>query len=230
MKRRGSWLAAALVALAGALQPVLPASALEEVVIQLPLLETSFTVRVSELANPDALRTGNSDLAELDRASNGAVGRQLAELMNQPVPLSLVPIADRAVGSPLLEQAMLLLSSFGTVDGLATDLSGETLRQVLLKASRNGEPTLLNLIQAIPGRSVSLDLGRARAIANRMVAQRSQAEQLIASRSPVPPPAVPISRGSRCSPTSSSCRWPIAVSHSSCGSWSRRPAAAAAWF
>ncbi|WP_255347517.1 dTDP-glucose 4,6-dehydratase, partial [Synechococcus sp. GFB01] len=49
-----SRLAAALVALAGALQPVLPASALEEVVIQLPLLETSFTVRVSELANPDA--------------------------------------------------------------------------------------------------------------------------------------------------------------------------------
>lgn len=195
MTRGPSWLGAALVAVAGMLQPVPPASALEEVVIRLPLLETSFTVRVSELADPDALRLGNSDLAQLDRASSGAVGRQLAELLNQPLPLSLVQAADGSVGSPLLEQAMLLLSSFGAVDGVPTDLSGQTLRQVLLKASRNGEPTLLSLIQAIPGRSVSLDLGRARAVADSMVAQRSQAEQLIASRPPVPPPAAPLSRG-----------------------------------
>ena len=43
-----------------------PARAIEEVLIELPLLDSSFSVRVSELKSPQALMAGRSDLAELD--------------------------------------------------------------------------------------------------------------------------------------------------------------------
>jgi predicted dienelactone hydrolase len=166
------------------LLPVPPARALEEAVIQLPVLQTSFTVRLSELRSAADLRRGNSDLAELDRATNGAVGRQILELLQQPIPLSLQQVAEGSVGSPLLEQAMLVLSSFGRVEGRAPDLTGRTLREALLQASAGGEPSLLSLLKAIPGQRVTIDLGRAQQIATRMKRQRSDAEALIATTPP----------------------------------------------
>ena len=57
----------------GALLAATPARALEEVLIEIPLLETPFRVRLDELASPEALRRGSSDLAELDRATE--IGR-----------------------------------------------------------------------------------------------------------------------------------------------------------
>ena len=182
----------AAVAGAAALLPLTPARALEEVVLQLPLLETRFTIRVSELADPQTLLRGSSDLAELDRASNGAVGRQLLALLNQPLPLSLTQVADGSVGSPLLEQAMLVISSFGTLEGTPPDLTGETLRLALQRASSQGQPTLLNLIQAIPGQRVTIDLGHARTIALRMLRQNRQAERLLASQPVVPAATAPL--------------------------------------
>jgi predicted dienelactone hydrolase len=195
-----SGVALAVLGLVGVLQPMAPARALEEVVVRIPLLDTSFTLRVSELQSPEALRNGSSDLAQLDRASAGAVGRQLASLLRQPVPLSLSQLADGSVGSPLLEQALLVLSSFGQVEGRPADLTGETLQRALRQASGGGEPTLLSLIEAIPGQRVTLDLGRAWAISTRMAQQRRVAEQLIASQPAVPAPtaspapAVPVLR------------------------------------
>ncbi|MFM2080561.1 MAG: hypothetical protein RLZZ219_1243 [Cyanobacteriota bacterium] len=193
---RGALLAGLLASLAGA--P--PAGAIELIEMRIPLLDTSFTVRVSELLNPTGLGNGDSDLAELDRASNGALGRQLRALLNQPVPLSLSQIADGSVGSPLLEQAMLVLSSFGSIEGRPPDLSGESLRQALQQASRNGQPTLLNLIQAIPGERVRVDLGRARAVALRMAAQSRQAERLLSTMPPAPAAVAPQPAGA--APTS----------------------------
>lgn len=179
-RRRTSLLGALLAATATLLAPH-PAQALEEVLIQLPLLDTTFTLRVSELRDPEALRRGNSDLADLDRATDGAVGRRLRAVLEEPIPLSLTKVADESVGSPLLEQAMLVLSSFGRVDGLAPDLSGEVLRQTLNSAAREGRPTVLDLIEAIPGKRVTLDLGRAQSMAVRMAQQRRQSERLLAS-------------------------------------------------
>jgi len=177
------------------LAPLAPARALEEIVVYLPLVETGFTLKVSELSSPDALRNGSSDLAELDRATSGAVGRQLWEVLNQPVPISLTRIVDGSVGSPLVEQAMLVISSFGQVEGQQPDLTGEKLREALDRASAKGKPTLLNLIEALPGDRLRLDLTMAKNIANRMVAQRDEAERLLASLPPVPTPATPIPAG-----------------------------------
>ena len=195
VRRRMGW---ALLGVASALlplAPLAPARALEEIVVYLPLVETGFTLKVSELSSPDALRNGSSDLAELDRATSGAVGRQLWEVLNQPVPISLTRIVDGSVGSPLVEQAMLVISSFGQVEGQQPDLTGEKLREALDRASAKGKPTLLNLIEALPGDRLRLDLTMAKNIANRMVAQRDEAERLLASLPPVPTPATPIPAG-----------------------------------
>ena len=175
--------------------PTAPALALEEVVIELPLLKTQLTVKLRELKSAEALRQGSSDLAELDRASNGAVGRQVIELLQQPVPLSVKQIADGSMGSPLVEQAMLVLSSIGFVEGRNPDLSGTTLTEALRQAASEGEPTLLSLLKAIPGQRFTLDLGRARQLFSRMLRQRQQAESLLAATpavlQPVAPPLSP---------------------------------------
>ena len=183
--------AIALLALVAPLIPTAPALALEEVVIELPLLKTQLTVKLRELKSAEALRQGNSDLAELDRASNGAVGRQVIELLRQPVPLSVKQVADGSVGSPLVEQAMLVLSSIGFVEGRSADLSGRTLTEALRQAASDGEPTLLSLLKAIPGQRLTLDLGQTRQLFNRMLRQRQQAESLLAVTPAASPPLSP---------------------------------------
>jgi predicted dienelactone hydrolase len=214
----GLWLGATF--LGAVLGPALvlggaPARALEVVYVAIPLLDTKLKIRLDEISDPQSLINGNSDLAELVRASDGVVGgshggigganrgarvgngnsiaARIIELFNTPVPLSLTQIANGSVGSPLLEQAMLVLSSFGTIEGRPADLSGRTLNQSLLRAASNGEPTLLSLMRAIPGRAINLDLGRARRIGQLMLAQRRRAEQLMASlpAASLPPAAMP---------------------------------------
>ena len=180
-----------LLALVAPLIPTAPALALEEVVIELPLLKTQLTVKLRELKSAEALRQGNSDLAELDRASNGAVGRQVIELLRQPVPLSVKQVADGSMGSPLVEQAMLVLSSIGFVEGRSADLSGRSLTEALRQAASDGEPTLLSLLKAVPGQRLTLDLGRTRQLFNRMLRQRQQAESLLAVTPAVSPPVSP---------------------------------------
>ena len=172
--RRGGALLAGLLTLL----PALPVRALEEVVVELPLLESTLTVNLAELRDPVALQQGSSELAELDRASGGALGRSLLKLLNQPMPLAITQLAATSVGSPLLEQALLLVSSFGVVEGQSTDLSGAELRDALVRAaaaSPGGQPTLLQLMEAIPGRRVQLNLSQAQQIAKRLIEQRSAA-------------------------------------------------------
>ena len=175
-----------------------PALALEEVVVELPLLENSLSVKLSELKNPEALMQGSSDLAELDRASDGELGRKLLKLLNHPVPVSFRQMAESSVGSPLLAQALLLVSSFGTVEGRSPDLSGATLKQALDKAtaeSVDGHPTLLQLMEAIPGERVRLNLSHAQVVLARMLRHRHRADQLMAAAVPVPAaiPTAPVS-------------------------------------
>ena len=183
-----------LLAAASCVVLQLPAHALEEVVVELPLLQDSIKLNLSELSSPEALINGNSDLAELDRASDGALGRKLLKLFNHPLPATLRQLGDAAVGSPLLEQTLLFLSSLGSIEGQRADLSGETLKQALDRASAaapDGKPTVLQLMQAIPGERVRLDLGRAQFILTRMLRQHSQASRLMATVPAAPPAPVP---------------------------------------
>ena len=162
-----------------------PARALEEIQLRLPLLETKFTIKVSELASRQLLSQGNSDLAELDRASNGALGRQLQQLFDTPLPLPVKKLVANSAGTPLFEQALLVASILGKVDGLPNRVNGEQLNQALEKAKVNGELTLLGLIQALPGRTATLDFEPAVRGLQRLKRQQTEARQL-ASGAPVP--------------------------------------------
>ncbi len=177
--------------LGGSLLTAGPARAIEEVVIEFPQLELEVIVRVPELENPALLRQGTSDLAELDRASGGALGPKLSELFNQPVPVGLVNIAEGSVGSPLLDQALLVLSSLGTVEGSDQVFTGDDLQAALKAGTAGADPTLLSLIKAIPGERVRLNLGRIREVTESMLRQRRMSEALIAAVPPAPVAAVP---------------------------------------
>ncbi|MCH9714369.1 MAG: alpha/beta hydrolase [Cyanobacteria bacterium] len=164
----------------------LPARAIDQVVLELPLLELGFTVSLRELENPQTLRQGQSDLAELDRASDGAVGRQLKNILNTPLPLQTGAVLDQVVGTPLLEQVLLAVTTLGRVDALPQDLSGADLSRAVAEASAAGELTLLSFLRALPGESVTVDLPQAAGALQRMMGQRRQAEALLATASAVP--------------------------------------------
>lgn len=158
-----------------------PARAIDRVELQLPFLEISFTVSLRELGDPEALWRGDSDLAELNRASRGALGRQLKRVFNTPLPVQTRDVVDQVVGTPLLEQALLAASTLGRVDGMPKDLSGSDLALALERASASGDLTLLTFLRALPGESVTVDLPQAITALQRIVAQRRQAEAVLAS-------------------------------------------------
>ena len=81
---------------AAALLGPAPARAIETINLRLPLLETDFSIRVAELRSPDALIAGDSDLAELDRATRGEIGRRLKAVVNSNLPLKIEAVFARA--------------------------------------------------------------------------------------------------------------------------------------
>jgi hypothetical protein len=66
----------------------LPVRAIEVVQLKFPFDLGTYTVKVSELANSKSLLNGTSDLAELDRATDGKIGQLLAKAFLTPLPLS----------------------------------------------------------------------------------------------------------------------------------------------
>ncbi|EDY37412.1 hypothetical protein CPCC7001_290 [Cyanobium sp. PCC 7001] len=161
-----------------------PARAIDTVVLQLPLLDFGFTVKLSELENPERFWRGTSDLAELNRATNGAVGRHMREIFDTPLPVETRLVINQAAGTPLLQQVLLLVSALGQVEGLPTDLSGNELTEVLNRASSSGELTLYTFLRAIPGEAVTVDLPQAITALQRMAVQRKQAKAVLASQTP----------------------------------------------
>jgi predicted dienelactone hydrolase len=177
-------LASLALLLAASLAAPPPARALEQIELKLPILETTFTIRLDELSDPRRLFSGHSDLAELDRAARGAIGRQLVDLLNTPLPLQARAVAHQAVASPLARQALLLLSSLGGVDGLPADVSGETVSMVLDQAHARGSLTMLGVLQAVPGRTASVDLGKGLFLLQRLNGQLRPAPQLLEEVTP----------------------------------------------
>jgi predicted dienelactone hydrolase len=150
-----------LLGVAAPLATLPPAVALERVELQLPLLQLRFEVRVSELADPARLANGSSDLAEIDRATEGALGRRITELFSAPLPLSTKALVRNSVGTPLFEQAMLVATTLGSIDGVPPDLDGSELSAALQKASASGDLTIQSLLQALPGQTATINLERA---------------------------------------------------------------------
>lgn len=162
-----------------------PARALETVKFQLPLLQTDFTVKVSELASPERLFNGNSDLAQLDQATSGQIGRHLSQLMASPLPLPVRNLVSNAVGTPLFDQVMLLTSSLVQVQDLPPDRDGSRLAAALEQIPVGKPITLLALLQALPGQTASIDMERALYAVQRLQRQQRLGQQLVTQLAPV---------------------------------------------
>jgi predicted dienelactone hydrolase len=161
-----------------------PARALEEVQLQLPLLEVGFTVRVSELGDSAKLFNGSSDLAELDRATNGMLGARLTELFGTSLPVGTKALLKNAAGTPMFEQALLVASTLGSIDGVPAEINGDELTEALRLASANGDVTIQTLLQALPGRTATVDLASALSGLQRLRNQFRPAQRLVRSLPP----------------------------------------------
>ena len=178
-RRRAQRHGGRLALLAGLALAASPVRALETVKLELPLLQTDFTVRVSELASPQRLFTGNSDLAELDQATGGRIGRVLSQLMSAPLPLPVRNLVNNALGTPLFDQVMLLTSSLVEVQDLPPDLDGSRLAAALDKIPTGQPITLLTVLQALPGETASIDLEQALYAVQRLQRQQRLGRQLV---------------------------------------------------
>ena len=157
------------------------ARSIETIRLRLPLLETDFLIRVSELRSPAALLAGDSDLAELDRATNGVIGQKLKAVLQSNLPLELKAVLLNAKGSPLLDQVLLLVGALGDIDGLPEPIEPAQFHRALELAAAKGGISLLDVLENLPGESVTVELGRLGYSLQRFRAQRRQAEQLIAA-------------------------------------------------
>jgi predicted dienelactone hydrolase len=180
-RRRGLFLS--VLACGLGLVPASPARAIEELTLRLPVLDLSLSARVSELQSPQALWAGDSDLAQLNRAFRGRYAAQVGELLQTPLPL------QQDADNPMTRQATLLLRSLVDVDAAEPDLLAADPVQIALgRVQAARQPlTLLNLLQALPGRHVTIRLERALPYLRRLQRQEGEADAMIAGRPPLPP-------------------------------------------
>ena len=173
--------------LAGLLLAVLaaePARALETIRLKLPLMQETFTLKVSDLRDPRSMVAANSDLAELNRATNGAIGHQLAQLLDSALPLQLGSLMRVAQGSSLLDQVLLLIASLGEIDGLsAPPTAGRADLELALRqaAANDGTLSLADVLAAVPGTTATVDLNRLLAALGRLQRQQADALPLLAA-------------------------------------------------
>jgi len=171
----------ALLLGAGPLLAGAPAQALEQIQLMLPLLETPFTIQLSELRDQRKLLSGDSDLAELDRATDGAIGRRLVEAFQTPLPLPVKAFAEQSVGSPLVNQVLLLISSVVLVEGVRQPLDSSQLATSLESSQAKGSLNLLEVLEALPGKSASVDLQRVVFAIDRLANQQRLGNDLVTS-------------------------------------------------
>ena len=173
--------------LAGLLLAVLaaePARALETIRLKFPLMQDTFTLKVSDLRDPRSMVAANSDLAELNRATNGAIGHQLAQLLDSALPLQLGSLMRVAQGSSLLDQVLLLIASLGEIDGLsAPPTAGRADLELALRqaAANDGTLSLADVLAAVPGTTATVDLNRLLAALDRLQRQQADALPLLAA-------------------------------------------------
>ena len=167
------------------LQAAPPARALETLVVRLPLLQAQFSIKVSDLAGQRGALSTNSDLAQLDRATNGQISSQLRRLLATPLPLTIRSIVNHAVGTPLFTQVHLLASALVEVQGLPPDADGTTMAAALNALPPDQPLTLLSVLQSLPGQVATIDLDHALRELRRLQQQQQRGMALVAQLPPV---------------------------------------------
>jgi predicted dienelactone hydrolase len=163
----------------------LPARAIEVVQVKFPFDLGTYTVKVSELVNSKALLNGTSDLAELDRATDGKIGQLLAKGFLTPLPLSKATFQGGG-GTAIVDQVIAGLAALGQLQGLTSQQqSQQEFKAAIKRATEVGGPvTLLSILQQLPGQSASFDLGKMLANMQRNAGLMRAANQLVASLPP----------------------------------------------
>jgi len=152
-----------------------PAKAIEVLQLRLPLLDDTLSARVSELASPEALWAGNSDLAELNRATDGNFAASIQDLVNY-----LLPQQDYQT-SPMVQQVEVLLRQLIEVDpGERGIMDPEPVRSALIRLKASGQrATLLSLLREIPGQKVTIRLDRAVPFMRRIERHTRELDRLV---------------------------------------------------
>jgi len=152
-----------------------PAKAVEQLNILLPVLREKLTVQLKELASPAALWAGNSDLAELNRATNGLYASSLLQLLNSPLPI------QKDFDSAMARQGEVLLRRLIELDLSQPNLlkTDPVLAGIKAAQAKNAQVSLLDVLQEIPGKSVTVRLDRALPFIKRLQEQQLAAAELI---------------------------------------------------
>ena len=161
----------------------LPARSIEVVQIKFPFDLGTYTVKVSELANSKALLNGTSDLAEVDRATDGKLGQLLAKAFFTPLPLSKATFQGGG-GTAIVDQVIAGLAVLGQLQGLTSQQSQQEFKAAIKRATEAGPVTLSSILQQLPGQSASFDLDKMLANMQRNVGLMRVANKLAASLPP----------------------------------------------
>lgn len=163
--------------------------ALERMRMWMPLLETEVTLDLGDAESARDLLQANPDLAELDRAGEGAVTQVLEQMLTAPLPQESIDFMTESAGQPLFDQALLAASGLVQVDGVSAPLKGSELRTALRLAYSEGQPHVLGVLRRLPGTTASIDLEALLFYAKRLSRHQGQAKALIAVAQPQPTPA-----------------------------------------
>ena len=163
-----------------------PAAAVETLYLEGPFGQQRLSVNLQELSSPQALWAGSSDLAELNRATDGRLGRSLQTLFNTPLPLPV----QLGLDNPMARQVEMLLQSLleplPANRQLPVVQAGASLSW-LRQAAANGEPvTLLNLLRVLPGEERTIRLNRALPALRKISRQNAELDQQLLNQSPLP--------------------------------------------
>ena len=175
-----------------------PAAAVETLYLEGPFGQQRLSVNLQELSSPQALWAGSSDLAELNRATDGRLGRSLQTLFNTPLPLPV----QLGLDNPMARQVEMLLQSLleplPANRQLPVVQAGASLSW-LRQAAANGEPvTLLNLLRVLPGEERTIRLNRALPALRKISRQNAELDQQLLHQSPLPAaPAAALAPGAR---------------------------------
>ena len=173
-----------------------PAAAVETLYLQGPLGLQRLSVNLQELSSPEALWSGSSDLAELNRATDGRLGRSLQTLLTTPLPLPV----QLGLDNPMARQVEMLVQSLVEPSERQWQLpvvqAGASLPW-LRQAAASGEPiTLLTLLRVLPGDELTIRLDRALPALRKMTSQNAALDQQLLAQTPLPAaPAAELARG-----------------------------------
>ncbi len=155
-----------------------PVSALERLVLRMPILETSITINLGEVESAAQLIRSSPDLEDLQRASGGQLLSLLETIFLAPLPVETRLFLEGSSGQPLLEQALLAAASLVKLEGVDLPPDGRTLTDALIRAERKGQANVLGFLREMPGQEASVDLSQLATMANRLMTNMQEGAAL----------------------------------------------------